>query len=235
MDAIINNIHFTFIVSIIFALLIMKFIADKDNNTKKLLLIFTTLIISFYFFIIIVIYLILFLIYFIKNINNELYKIEDALYDSLVILENIFYNRNIYYYIYIITFLIILSFMWLVYSLNFKVIPKFEKLSEDDIMTDNKKYILWFSICLLTIITFILLLLTIIKFLDGTADRNAKIFLIINILCIILYYIIYCFTFNSFIKGKNIKSLLFLLSMLGVYMLFTIIYYSEIIINFKIY
>lgn len=224
----IHNLYFIFIISLILSLFTMKFViknienidSDKKNFKsillfiKFILLIFSLFIILWHLIIFLIIFIILLIIIFIKNIDTDDYPYFRESFEKLknLLLSQVSNSDFIILISYYIASIAVLSLSWLIYNRVYKktgadygktnnvTFDEEDNIINDDIENPEKHYY-WFSIYLITTISFIILLL---------ASKYDNIQFSITLFFITLYYVLYLLHINYRIKKKNIKSFIIL-------------------------
>jgi hypothetical protein len=219
----IHNLYFIFVISLILSLFIMRFVlkftADRNDAKsillfyKFILLIFSLFVILFHLLIFLIIFITILITIFIKYIDDENYP---YFYESFKKLKDLLLSQVanpdfiilISYYVVLIAILLL---SWIIYNRVYKkgadygktkgvLFDKDDNILNDDVENPEKHYY-WFSIYLITIVSFIILLLT---------SKYNNIQFSISLFFIALYYVLYLLHINYRIKKKNIKSIIVL-------------------------
>lgn len=218
-----NRLYYIFILSLIFSLLIINFISNNIKNNKDLIQLFILLILICYIIIILIIFVSIIMLLFLRNIDNKDYN--NLINDSINYFSDLFLKNN-FYVTFFISIILNLILLLILYLKLFKTIPEYQKLNSKDKIPNNKKYIIFFSILFLIMITLSMIL---IRFpLNSKFTDEQKINLFIDYSIYILCFIFYCFILNFYITrniDKNIKNIL---SILIYILLLTIINRSNI-------
>lgn len=220
----IHNLYFIFIISLILSLFIMRFVLKFTANRndaksillfyKFILLIFSLFVILFHLLIFLIIFITILITIFIKYIDDENYP---YFYESFKKLKDLLLSQVanpdfIILISYYVSLIAVLSLSWLIYNrvyektgadygkTNSITFDEKDNIINDDVENPEKHYY-WFSIYLITIVSFIILLLT---------SKYSNIQFSISLFFIALYYVLYLLHINYRIKKKNIKSIIVL-------------------------